>query len=151
VWILPFALAALFCPPAARADAEADAREIVARYQDALNDGDVAAAAECLGPSLLMINGSFSDEPTEWQAHMYLSGADVASWPARYLEAAGPHENAYDILSVHVRAGAALVVTRDSGRNKFREWESEVVVWHLGDESGSWKIVGFFIRNVQNP
>ena len=44
-----------------------------------------------------------------------------------------------------------MVVTRESGRNRFRTWNGEIVTWFLGRGPGGWKIVGLFIRDLRNP
>ncbi len=104
-----------------------------------------------LGEQFFMANGNFSGEPTEWQAHMYLTGADLAAWPGMFLAEAGPYENEVEFLKVDIRGNAAVVVTKDNGRNRFRSWQNEIVTWFLGKHDGVWKIVGMFIRDIRNP
>jgi len=43
------------------------------------------------------------------------------------------------------------VVTRETGKNRFREWSDELVTWMLGRDDTGWKIVGLFIRDAANP
>ncbi|MGH7599212.1 MAG: hypothetical protein ACREOI_22880 [bacterium] len=52
---------------------------------------------------------------------------------------------------MNIRGNAAVVVTQETGKNKFRAWENEKVTWLLGRRNNEWKIVGFFIRDIRNP
>jgi len=50
-----------------------------------------------------------------------------------------------------VRGDAALAVTRETGKNRFRSWEGQRVTWLLGRHAGRWGIVGMFVRDERNP
>ena len=53
---------------------------------------------------------------------------------------------------MYVRGDAGLVVTEETGRNRFRQWDREMVTYLLGRESGGrWRLVGCFIRDIANP
>jgi hypothetical protein len=82
---------------------------------------------------------------------MFLAGPDLDAWPARFVNGSGPHESALRVVRVHLRHDAALVVTEETGRNRFRQWEGELVTYLLGREGGRWRIVGYFIRDIANP
>ncbi len=130
---------------------EQEARQVVSSYQDALVSGDAQLARASLSSQLLMFNGNYSSEPSEFQAHLFLEGEELDSWLDAFIKEAGPHENQYQFLHSHVRANAAVVVTSDTGRNKFRSWEEEQVTWLLGRIEDKWRIVGMFIRDISNP
>lgn len=113
------------------------------------NNPDLVRSA--LGKQFVMVNGNFSGEPVDWQAHMFLTGEALAAWPGMSLAEAGPYEIVFEVLNVDVRGKAAVVVTRDNGRNKFRSWKDEIVTWFLGEGEDGWRIVGMFIRDIRNP
>ena len=104
-----------------------------------------------IGASMFMFNGAFSSDPTQWEAHMYVAPERLDPWLQNYVIGAGPHKVSYQMLSMHVRANAAVVTTEESGSNKFRKWDKERVTWTLGKSDGQWKVVGFFIRDIRNP
>jgi hypothetical protein len=98
-----------------------------------------------------MFNGANSGDPKDWEVHMYLAGDDLDAWPERFVSGAGPHESAIRVVRVHLRRDAALVVTQETGRNRFRQWNGELVTYLLGREDDRWRIVGYFIRDIANP
>ena len=124
---------------------------VVEEYNEALRRGAHERVSAVLGPSLMMFNGAYSGDPRDWEVHMYLTGEALAAWPGRFVPGSGPHENEVRIVGVNVRGNAALVVTDETGRNKFRQWSGEQVGYLLGREGESWKIVGYFIRDIKNP
>jgi hypothetical protein len=138
-------------PGIAAAPDEPAPQTAVVRYHTGLIENDPAAVRTALGKEFLMFNGNFSGEPTAWQAHLYLTGERLDRWPALFLKEAGPYENRFEFLHAHVRGDAAVVVTRETGKNRFRSWRGETVTWLLGRSDGEWKIVGFFIRDIRNP
>ena len=75
----------------------------------------------------------------------------LATWLGNFVGGAGPHQNSFRVVSVNVRANAAVMTTEDSGSNRFRKWDKERVTWTLGKRDGQWKILGFFIRDIRNP
>jgi hypothetical protein len=123
----------------------------IARYHQGLIEGDPDLVLAALGDEFIMFNGNFSGEPTAWQAHMFLAGPTLRDWPTTFLREAGPYLNRYEIVHTHIRGRAAVVVTRDTGRNRFREWTNEMTTWLLGQREGEWKIVGYFVRDIRNP
>ena len=68
-----------------------------------------------------------------------------------FLRQAGPYENRIQVVRVYLRGDAGLVVTEESGRNRFREWNRELVTYLLGREGGRWRLVGYFIKDTANP
>ncbi len=98
-----------------------------------------------------MINGNYSDDPSKWQAHQFLSGTSIDEWINMMLENAGPFQNSFEIKNHNTRNNAAIVVTNETGRNKFREWKDEEVVYYFGKVENTWKLTGFFIKNLKNP
>lgn len=101
--------------------------------------------------SLMMFNGNFSDDPVKWQTHQYLTGDGLANWIDFMLKEAGPFTNHVEILSSYLRRGSAMVVTVETGSNKFMKWENEKVVYLLGKTNDKWGITGFYIRDIANP
>jgi hypothetical protein len=98
-----------------------------------------------------MFNGNFSGDPRTWEVHMYLAGPRLKEWPVNFLRQAGPYENQYQVIRVYLRGDAGLVVTEETGRNRFRQWNRELVAYLLGREDGQWRLVGYFIRDIANP
>jgi hypothetical protein len=139
---------------AAQQDAGTDSAAVVAAvhaYHDGLRRGQPELVRAALGPSFTMFNGNHSGDPQLWQAHMYLEGAALDAWPRAFVPGAGPHENVVRVTRVHLRGNAALVVARETGRNKFRAWNDELVTYLLGRDAGRWRLVGYFIRDIANP
>ena len=116
-----------------------------------LTAGDPERVLSSLGKSVFMFNGNYSTDVGRWQAHLFLDGENLSAWPEQMIEQAGPWENRFEVVSRHVRGDSAVVVTRETGRNRFREWKDEEVVYLLGRTADSWRIVGLFIRDAANP
>ena len=123
----------------------------ISRFHEGLTAGDPDLVLAALGSEFIMFNGNYSADPTVWQAHMFLTGQALEAWPEAFLREAGPYENQYEFSHTHVRGNAAIVVTRETGRNRFRSWQDEIVAWLLGRRDGEWRIVGYFIRDIRNP
>ena len=128
-----------------------DPKTAFSNYHEGFSKGDPEMVLDAIGAEFFMFNGNFSGDPTDWQAHMYLQGTDREQWPQMFLQEAGPYENQFGFLHVDIRGEAAIVVTLESGRNRFRVWKDEVVTWFLGRRDNNWKILGFFIRDISNP
>jgi hypothetical protein len=140
--------------PAFASPTATDSAAVVAaveEYHEGLRRDDPARVSAVLGPSFTMFNGSFSGDPRTWEAHMYLAGPRLAEWPVNFLRQAGPYENQVRVIRVYVRGDAGLVVTEETGRNRFRQWNRELVTYLLGREGSRWKLVGYFIRDIANP
>ncbi|WP_456459486.1 DUF1579 family protein [Reichenbachiella sp.] len=125
--------------------------EIISNYHQGLIENKPELVLSALGDQFIMWNGNYSSDPINWQAHMALSGEDLKEWPGWMVEQAGPYSNEFDILSANVRANSALVITRDTGQNKFRKWEREQTTWLLGKKDDEWKILGYYLQNISNP
>ena len=128
-----------------------DPKRAVSKYHEGFSRGDSDLALSVIGSEFFMFNGNYSGEPTNWQAHMYLEGADREQWPQLFLQEAGPYENQFRFIHEDIRGDAAVVVTLENGKNRFRSWENEMVTWFLGRHAGHWKILGLFIRDISNP
>jgi hypothetical protein len=124
---------------------------VVEEYHEGFRRDDPRRVSAVLGPSFTMFNGSFSGDPRAWEVHMYLAGPRLAEWPVNFLRQAGPYKNEIQVLRVHVRGDAGLVVTEETGRNRFRQWNRELVTYLLGRHDGRWRLVGYFIRDIANP
>jgi hypothetical protein len=135
-------------PPAAATSA-ADAPEAaVADYHTGFIARDAARVRAAIGDTLVLVNGNFSDDPRGWQAHQYLSGAELDAWPATTIADAGPFKNDWQVVHVSRRGDAAVVVTVETGRNRQRAWNREVATWLLGKTDAGWRIVGLYVRDV---
>jgi hypothetical protein len=123
----------------------------IATYNKGLTSGDSRLFRSSIAGGIFMFNGAKSDDPTGWEAHMYQPPERMETWSENFVKGAGPHFNEYQLLSVNVRANAAVATTEDTGRNKFRSWSKERITWMLARVDGSWKIIGFFIKDATNP
>ena len=124
----------------------------VENLRKASNAGDAEGVRNCFGTSLTMLSGNFSGDPLEWEAHQFLAGDDIGAWAEMMITQAGPQIISHqEIKHVHERVRSALVVTSETGSNKFRQWQDELTAYWLGNINGEWKIMGFFIRDIRNP
>ncbi len=123
----------------------------VEEYHEGLRRNAPSRVSAVLGPSFTMFNGNFSGDPRTWEVHMYLAGPRLTEWPVNFLQQAGPYENEVRVIRVHLRGDAGLVVTEETGKNRFRQWDRESVAYLLGREGGRWRLVGYFIRDIANP
>lgn len=126
-------------------------KEAIDNYHNGLSQNKPELVLSALGDQFIMWNGNYSPDPVNWQAHMSLSGDDLKEWPVWMIKQAGPYSNSFDILSVHIRSNSAVVVTLDTGQNKFRRWEGEQSTWLLGKKNDEWKILGYYLQNMSNP
>ena len=126
-------------------------QDVISRYHTGFTKNNPEMVLSSLGTEFIMFNGNYSDDPKQWQAHMFLTGDNLQRWPSNFLREAGPYKNSYEFLHMYVRRDAAVVVTRETGSNRFRSWKDESVTWLLGKRDGEWKIVGFFIKDIKNP
>lgn len=124
---------------------------VVSSYYSGLNEKNIEQVLSCLAEDFFMFNGNYSGLPEDWQAHLYLREKQLSKWVSGFIQEAGPHENEIQFIHTHIRANAAVVVTVETGKNKFRSWHEEKVTWLLGKDSGAWKLIGFFIRDIKNP
>ena len=124
---------------------------VVSSYYSGLNEKNSKKVLSCLAEDFFMFNGNYSGVPEDWQAHLYLRGKQLDEWVSDFIKEAGPHENQIRFIYTHIRANAAIVVSIETGKNKFRAWHDEKVTWLLGKDSGAWKLIGFFIRDIKNP
>jgi hypothetical protein len=152
--LVPALLLAL-AGPAPADEQPADEREAVTKvlsgYHAALQAGQPEKVLEFIGPTLFMADEKSTAESDRLNAHLFLTGQTLQSWPGNYLKQVGPYSNEFRVLSVSIRRDAAVVITRDTGRNRFRSWKDEEVGWLLGRTSGEWRVVGFIIRDIQLP
>jgi len=125
--------------------------QIVQNYSNGFVSTNFDGIRNSIGQQLIMINGNFSSEPVDWQAHQFLNEKEIDDWIVMMLNNAAPFENKIAIKNVDMRGNSAIVVTLEKGQNKFRNWENEEVAYMLGKTSLEWKIIGIFIKNVKNP
>jgi hypothetical protein len=67
------------------------------------------------------------------------------------MDGFGPYEDSTSVVSVSVRGDSAVVIAKETGRNKVRSWRDEETTWLLGRSDGRWRIVGRIIRDIQLP
>jgi hypothetical protein len=119
-------------------------------YHDGLEAVDVRRVLRVLGPTYFI-----ADESTAGRerigAHLFLTGDKLMAWPRAFLEEAGPYQNTFESVSVSIRGDAAVVITRETGRNRFRRWRNEEAAWFLGRSEGRWRIAALIIRDIQLP
>ena len=120
-------------------------------YHAALAGAQPDKVVDLLGPSYFMADERTGQASDRLSAHLFLDGERLKSWPGNYLREVGPHQNQFTTIAVSVRGDAAAVVTRDTGRNRFRAWTDEETSWFLGRINGAWRIVGMVIRDIQLP
>ena len=150
-WLL---LQSLSSEPLAASAPPPDSAAVIAaveEYHEGLRRNAPGRVSAVLGPSFTMFNGNFSGDPRTWEVHMYLAGPRLTEWPVNFLKQAGPYENEVRVIRVHLRGDAGLVVTEETGKNRFRQWDRESVAYLLGREGGRWRLVGYFIRDIANP
>ena len=126
-------------------------RALVNDYSNGFVENDARLIRNAIGQSLVMINGNFSGEPEDWQAHQFLYELEIEDWISMMLDNAGPFENKIAIKNINLRGNSGLVVTEENGKNKFRSWEKEEVAYMLGKTARQWQIIGIFIKNIKNP
>ena len=120
-------------------------------YHEALARAQPDKVVDLLGTSYFMADERSGQGSERLSAHLFLAGERLKSWPRNYLREVGPHQNQFTTIAVSVRGDAAAVVTRDTGRNRFRAWTDEETSWFLGRINGAWRIVGMVIRDIQLP
>ncbi|MEM7102867.1 MAG: hypothetical protein AAF502_07055 [Bacteroidota bacterium] len=124
---------------------------VINYYHQGFVSNDPALTRSTIGDQLIMINGNFSGNPVDWQAHQYLNTTEVDQWIEFMINEAGPFENKLILKNINIRNNSALAVTEEIGKNKFRNWEGEEKTYMLGKIEGDWKIVGLFIKDIKNP
>ncbi len=120
-------------------------------YHLALARAQPDKVTDLLGPSYFMADERPGQGAERLSAHLFLAGERLKSWPGNYLREVGPHQNQFTTVAVSIRGDAAVVVTRDTGSNRFRAWSDEETSWFLGRIDGAWRIVGMVIRDIQLP
>ncbi len=136
---------------AAAASEEEAVEHVLRAYNDALERGQPDKVLQVLGSSYFMADEQTPSGSARLTAHLYLTGEALQSWPANYLREVGPHRNEFRVVSFSMRRDAAILLTRDTGSNKFRRWKDEEVAWFFGRTAGAWRIVGMVIRDIQLP
>jgi hypothetical protein len=151
--LLPFAivLGATAVDASASPTDSAAVLAVIEEYHEGFRRNAPDRVSAVLGPSFTMFNGNFSGDPRTWEVHMYLTGPSLTEWPVNFLRQAGPYENRVRVVRVYLRGDAGLVVTEETGRNRFRQWDGELVTYLLGRDDGRWRLVGYFIRDIANP
>jgi len=124
--------------------------DVISNYHKGFAESNATLIRNSISNQLNMINGNFSDDPAKWQAHQFLMGNEIDSWLNMMLTNAGPFRNKVQIKNQNMHNNSAVVVTVETGENKFRKWENEEVTYYLANINGSWQMTGFFIKNLKN-
>jgi len=125
--------------------------QVIHQYNYGFTNSLLESVRNSIGSQLIMVNGNYSGDPVDWQAHQFLNEKEIDDWIKMMLTHAIPIDNTVDVQNVDFRGNSAIVVTNEKGGNKFRAWQDEEVVYMLGYTSQGWKIVGIFIKNISNP
>lgn len=133
------------------ADDETMLRDVLGSYHRGVTGNDPKLARSAIGKEFIIFSGDGSGDPTGWQAHLFRTGKGLKTYLTNYIKGAGPHENKFEVVYMYVRSDAAVVVTKDTGKNKFREWKDESVTWLVGKRNGVWKLTGYYLWGVKNP
>ena len=120
-------------------------------YHAALARAQPDKVVDLIGPSYFMADERPAQGSERLSAHLFLAGERLESWRRDYLREVGPHQNQFTTVAVSIRGDAAVVVTRDTGSNRFRAWTDEETSWFLGRINGAWRIVGMVIRDIHLP
>jgi len=120
-------------------------------YHQGFNNKNIDLIQTAISIQLNMFNGQHSNNPINWEAHMFIQNDEILEWLSWMLENAGPFKNDISFKHHHIRGNSAIVVTNEIGSNKFRVWKNEEVVYQLGKISDSWKILSIYIKNLKNP
>lgn len=125
--------------------------KLVENFIEGFNQENFKSIRKSIGPTFLQFNGNYSDNPEAWQAHQYLSGKEIDDWVHWMLANAGPFNNRFSLSNIHFRNNGAIVVTKETGENKYRQWNNEQVTYLIGKTAKEWKIVGYFLKDMKNP
>lgn len=123
----------------------------ISNFHKALVEGDAAGLRATLGNQVSMFNGTGSTDLQDWEPHMFLYGPQVVEWATFMTEQAGPHEVNYEVLSEEERAGLVLIVTTETGLNKFMRWNDSERMYLLGMTDHGWRIVSLYYPEATNP
>lgn len=126
-------------------------KQLITNYHQGFINKNFDLVRNSIGQQLIMINGNFSNDPMNWQAHQFLNTVQIDDWINRVLNNAGPFNNEIEIKKIHINANSAIIIANEHGNNKFRNWENEQVVYMLGKINLEWKIIGFYIKDIKNP
>lgn len=126
-------------------------KQVVTNFQTGITNNNLDLLKNSVWEDFIMFNGNYSGDPVNWQAHMYLAENNFGEWAEWFLKEAGPHNNSFEFLHFYIRGNSAIAVTKDTGNNKFRNWQDEMVTWILGRRNNEWRILGYFIKDIKNP
>ena len=148
--LAPLVVLFLAAAPAASADEEAAVRALK-EYHGAFAANDPARVLAVLGPTYFIGDESSAGGEDRVRAHFFKTGEALRVWPGQFMDGFGPYEDSTAVVSVSVRGDAAVIIAKETGRNKVRTWKNEETTWLLGRTDGRWRIVGQIIRDIQLP
>ena len=146
-WIAILFLATASAPPG---DEEAVAKA-VKEYHAAFEAADPARVLAVLGPTYFIGDENSAGGKERMSAHFFKVGQALQDWPKNFLASSGPYRDSTEVVNVSVRGDSAVVLAKETGSNKFRNWQNEETAWLLGRTDGRWRIVGQIIRDIQLP
>lgn len=146
------ALMALWVLAAAPAPSSADEEAVVRALKEyhagfAANQPDRVLAV--LGPTYFIGEETSAGRKDRVRAHFFKTGEALQAWPKGFLNGFGPYEDSTAVLSVSVRGDSAVVIAKETGKNRARNWRDEETTWLFGRTDGRWRIVGQIIRDIQ--
>ena len=121
-----------------------DAVTVVEAYITGFVSNDAPQILSTIAPNLVMI-GTSANNTNHIDAHMFLNGEAVEQWVGGMLSDAGPHENQFQLHYTSERMGATVIMMRETGKNRFRTWDNQLVTYILGDFGGQWKIMAYHL------
>jgi hypothetical protein len=121
------------------------------KYHKGFSEQKLDLTRSAISCQLNMFNGNSSANATDWEAHIFLQDDEINEWINWMIENAGPFKNDITFKTQNKRSNSAILVTEETGSNKFRSWENEEVVYQLGKTNDGWKILSVFIKNLKNP
>ena len=146
------ALTALWFLAAAAVPSEEEAVvRALKEYHAGFAANDPARVLAVLGPTYFIGDESSAGGKDRVRAHFYKTGETLRAWPKGFLDGFGPYEDSTSVVSVSVRGDSAVVIAKETGRNKVRAWRDEETTWLFGRTDGRWGIVGQIIRDIQLP
>ena len=123
----------------------------VQEYHAAFEAADPERVLAVLGPTYFIGDEASAGGKDRLRAHFFKVGETLHDWPKNFLAQAGPYRNSTEVLSASIRGDSAVVMAKETGSNKFRQWKDEETAWMLGRTDGRWRIVGQIIVDIQLP
>ena len=123
-----------------------EAIQVVGQFITGFTKQEAEQIIPTLAPHFAIVGDDPSGDSPQLQAHMFLTGQATIDWVHGMLEEASPHENTFEVIHSNERMGAIVVVTEETGKNRFRSWDKQHATYILGDIAGEWKILAYYLQ-----